>query len=1067
MFVHLHTHSPFSFLDGVADIEHMVAQAALQGMPALALTDHNTIAGLPSFHRWAAVYGIKPISGAEITLADDTHLTLLAETKKGYENLCRILTEAHGREGGRLSPRVDESFLFAHSEGLIVLSGCRKGRIPRAIRQREYTLAKDIARRYQQTFGNSFYLEIHADALPDTRRLNQSLTELADELQIPLAATGNVHYVTQNQFPVHDVLRCISLDCDIHSPHANRPLNDGQWLFPVEEAKRRFAFAPQSALFNTLQIAERCEVVLSLTESLFPAYTLPEGVQSSQGFLRELVYKGAGERYSKVDDKLRERLEHELSIIEELGYTDYFLVVWDIVHYARRHHIRCAGRGSAADSAVAYCLYITDVDAAGRGLLFERFMSLERAEKPDIDIDFDSRRRDEVMDYVYRKYGRQHVARVATYQTFRGRSAIREVGGALGLPRDILDKLAKRVPFMAHADQLEALFTRVPELQSLAHYRDELKWLWQLAAEIAGFPRHFGMHVGGVVISRRPLLETTSLQPSAQGDWITPFDKEGVEEVGLVKLDLLSLRTMSAISDTIVLRERQGRPIDYDNIPLDDARTFDRLGRGETIGVFQLESPAQRTLQTRLKPDGLEDIVASVALIRPGPIQGNMVDPFLARRGGREPISYLHPKLEPILGKTYGVVLFQEQVIEIATAIANFTPGEADGLRRVMSKARSHAEMEKIGRHFLDKAMAQGIEESVAQTIFSYIQSYASYGFCEAHAAAFATTAYKTAYLVEYYPAEFFASILNQYPMGYYPVHVICAEARRRGIRLLPVDVNESEWGCTVPDDKTIRLGFCLLKGMRQSLAQDLQATRTHEGRFTSVPNLLHRVPAMDRRTAERCIRCGALDALIQTRRLALWQLPDFVADRHADYRLLDQDVSGQAGTPGTGKTGAGTGKTGAGEAKVADILRTDEAIANELPLAAKLADEYNLLGVGLSGHWVSLFREKLQLANYVNTTDVEQLPDEAVVWTAGVVVRPHRPPTPSGKTVVFFSLEDEFGFVDATMFQDVYQQTGAVIFTPYGRLIGVMGTVQRRDGGRPQLLVSRVWSLIDPRRED
>ena len=891
---------------------------------------------------------------------------------------------------------------------------------------------------YRRVFGRDFYIEVQADAFPETRRLNQDLAALGERLQIPLVATGNVHYVKAVQFPVHDVLRCIGLNCDIHSPHPGRPLNDGQWLFPYEEAKRRFAGLPSSTLSNTLEIAERCETALSLTESLFPAYTLPNGVQSAEGFLRELVFQGARERYPKADARLRERLEHELSIIQQLGYTDYFLVVWDIVHYARKHQIRCAGRGSAADSAVAYCLYITDVDAAGRGLLFERFMSLERAEKPDIDIDFDSRRRDEVMDYVYRKYGRHHVARVATYQTFRGRSAIRGVGGALGLPEDLLDKLAKRVPWMAHSDQLTALFDRVPELQSLNQYRDELTWLWKLSAQIAGFPRHFGMHVGGIIISRRPLLETTSLQPSAQGDWITPFDKHGVEEVGLVKLDLLSLRTMSAISDTIVLRERQGHALDYDRIPLDDARTFERLGSGETIGVFQLESPAQRALQTRLKPDGLEDIVASVALIRPGPIQGNMVDPFLARRRGRESISYLHPKLEPILGKTYGVVLFQEQVIEIATAIANFTPGEADRLRRVMSKARSHSEMEQIGQHFLEKAKAQGIEADVAQTIFSYIQSYASYGFCEAHAAAFATTAYKTAYLVEYYPAEFFASILNQYPMGYYPVHVVCAEARRRGIRLLPVDVNYSEWGCTTPDEHTIRLGFCLLKGMRKTVAEEIQTTRDLGGLFTSMQSLLRRIRSMDRLMAERCIRAGAVDLLIETRRRALWQLPDWIADRHTEYRLFEnlEQVPERAGQD------------------------------DELPLAAKLADEYNLLGVGLSGHWVSLFRERLDTARYMTTSQVEEIPDDTEIWTAGVVIRPHRPPTPSGKTVVFFTLEDEFGFVDATMFQDVYQQSGAILFTPYGRLIGVMGKIQRRDEGRLQLIVSRVWPLVGERSD-
>jgi len=1009
-------------------------------MPALALTDHHTIAGLPEFHKWAAVYGIHPISGSEITLTDGTHLTLLAENAQGFTNLCTLLTHAHTRDGTRTAPCVDEADLFLHAEGLIILSGCRKGRISQAILHRKFNLAREIAARYQTMVRGSFYLELQSSGYPEDIRLNRTLVELSESLKIPLVATGNVHYTRPDEFPTHDILRCIQLRCDIHTPHPERPLNDGQWLFSPSEAERRFTDLPSSARLNTLKLAERCQVVVTLGASLFPAYQVP-GSMSAQAYLRQLVEQGARERYGQVNRTLRQRLEHELDIIVQLGYTDYFLAVWDIVYFARQQRIRCAGRGSAADSAVAYCLYITDVDAAGRGLLFERFMSLERAEKPDIDIDFDSRRREEVMDYVYRTYGENHVARVATYQTFRGRSAIREVGGALGLPQPVLDKLAKRVPWMAHADELESLFDRLPELRTLSGYRQQLQWLWKISAQIAGFPRHFGMHVGGMVISKQPLLTTTSLQPSAQGAWMTPYDKNSVEEVGLVKLDLLSLRTMSAIEDTVVLRERQGKPFDYNRIPLDDTATYARLASGETIGVFQLESPAQRVLQSRLKPDKLEDIVASVALIRPGPIKGNMVDPFLARRHGQEKITYLHPKLEPILGKTYGVVLFQEQVIEIATAIAQFTPGEADKLRRVMSKARSHQEMEDIGRHFLEKAQASGIELEAAETIFSYIKGYASYGFCEAHAAAFGTTAYKTAYLVEHFPAEFYAAILNQYPMGYYPVHVICSAAKRRSVHVLAVDVNRSEWSCTTPDDQTIRLGFCLVKGFRQQSAKELLATRTLLGLFTSVPDLLQRVSTLDRLTAENCVRAGVLDALMTSRRAGLWQLPFSIGIRNAPSQPLLEHTS-VAATIGA----------------VAD--RAYHKANDDLPLAAKLADEYRILGVGVSGHWLDLFRERLTNSGYLQASAAADLPHGAEVRTAGLVVRPHRPPTRSGTTVVFFSLEDETGWIDATMFQSVYERSGAILFTPHGRLVGVRGVVQRRDNSIVQLSVVDVWSL-------
>lgn len=1061
-FVHLHTHSPFSFLDGATGIETLVAETARFGMSALALTDHNTIAGLPELHKWAAVYGIKPISGAELTLEDGSHLTVLAENQEGYINLCRLLTLAHHGEERRRQPLVPEFELFQHREGLIVFSGCRRGRVASLLLQHQEMMAVEVVKSYQDTFPNSFFLEIQADAYPQSDWLNRQLAEISKSLQIPLVATSNVHYATQEQFPVHDVLTCMRLGCDIHTPHAQRPLNNVRWLHDAAEARRRFS-QYQAAVQNTQLIAERCQVVLRLHTSLFPAYPLVdrevyEGLDKGLNrgsttkeltpveLLRRLVYEGANKRYPRVDQTLRQRLEHELTIIEQLGYVDYFLVVWDIVHFARKQRIRCAGRGSAADSAVAYCLYITDVDAAGRGLLFERFMSLERAEKPDIDIDFDSTRRDEVIDYVYQKYGSNHVARVATYQTFRGRSAIREVGKVLALPPQVLDQLAKRVPWMAHADSLESLFEKLPELRELSPYQEQLRWLWELSAQIAGFPRHFGMHVGGIIISSRPLLETTSLQPSAKGEWMTPFDKDAVEEVGLVKLDLLSLRTMGAIEGTVILRERAGHVLDYDSISLDNTETFAMIGRGDTIGVFQLESPAQRSLQARLQAESLEDIVASVALIRPGPIKGNMVDPFLARRKGQEAVSYLHPKLEPILGKTYGVVLFQEQVIEIATAIANFTPGEADQLRRVMSHARSTREMENIGKQFLEKAMATGVDGEVARTIFSYIQGYASYGFCEAHAAAFATTAYKTAYLVQYYPAEFYASILNQYPMGYYPVHVIGAEARRRGIAILGVDINASDWDCKVlyksETPIAIRLGLRMLKGFRQQLAMQLAQERKGRGEFQSVLSTLRRVRALDSLSAERLIRVGAFDSVAPLqRRHLLWQLPYWVTLRDAPEQPLFQEE----------QEGDGEDRFGALD---------DNAVQRDFSLEEKLRDEYNLLGIGISGHWMDLLREWVEGLGCRTIAEVVEGEDGQEVCSAGLVVRPHRPPTKSGKIVVFFTLEDETGLLDATVFESTYQESGGLLFTPYGRLVGVEGVLQRREGTRPQLLVKRIFAL-------
>ncbi|MEW6107267.1 MAG: DNA polymerase III subunit alpha, partial [Bacillota bacterium] len=612
------------------------------------------------------------------------------------------------------------------------------------------------------------------------------------------------------------------------------------------------------------EIADRCSPGLLLDQRLFPTFVPPEGTGTSAEYLRHLVYEGASSRYGTITPAIRSRLDHELDVICTLGYEDYFLMVWDVVNFARQKGIRFAGRGSAADSAVAYCLFITSVDPIARGLLFERFLSLERAQKPDIDIDFDARRRDEVRDYLQRKYGPERVATVCTFNTFQARSAVRDVGKAMGLPPGDIDRLAKRLPHMC-ADEIRAAFERYPELRESGISVEKYSRLFDVCQALAGVPRHIGTHLGGVVASRVPLVRVTPLQMAARGVVITQFDKDDVEEVGLIKLDLLSLRMLAAVEDSVRLSG-----VDYQHIPLDDEATYEMLNAGETIGAFQLESPAQRALQGRLGASTIEDIVASVALIRPGPVQGNMVEPFVARRRGLEDVTYVHPSLERILKKTYGVVLYQEQVIEIATAIAGFTPGESDRLRKVMTHYRSRAEMDEIGKEFVRKAMEHGAPREVAETVLSYIVAYAGYGFCEAHAAAFADTAYKTSYLLRHFPAEFYAAILNNQPMGFYPPNTICVEARRRGVRILPVDINRSAERFTV-EDGAIRVGLLRVRGMSEETAARIVASRGPLG-YASVEDFFARVP-VDRDLLENLVLCGAFDSLCPNRRAALWKI--------------------------------------------------------------------------------------------------------------------------------------------------------------------------------------------------
>ena len=1060
MFVHLHCHSAYSFLDGASPVRALVERAAALGMPALALTDHDNVAGAVEFDRAARAAGIKPIQGAEITLLLDepagpagsspatAHLVLLATGPRGYARLCRLLTRAH-LERPRGEPALPWAALLEEvapggeplaGHGLIALSGCRRGPVLQPLLRGDRATALERARRLRDAFGReNFFLELQGGWLPGNRALNRALADLAEALGVGVVATNDVHYATRDRFAVHDLLACVRLGISVDDPHPQRHLNADNDLKSPRAMARLFAGHPQ-ALKATLAIAERCEPALPAGPVPRPAFPLPPGVRA-EAFLREQVERGAQWRYGRITPRIRQRLEHELAIIERLQLADYFLLVWDVARYARQQGIRCAGRGSAADSAVAYCLGITDVDAIERGLLFERFLSLERAEQPDIDIDFDARYRDQVADYVERRYGPEHVATVCTYQTYHARGALRDFGKALGFPEAVIDRIAKRVPYYLSRHLGRAL-EEVPELRDLDLPRERFRRLVALCEAAAGLPRHMGTHLGGLVISRQPLLDLSPLQRSAKGRRILQFDKRGVEELGLVKLDLLPLRTLGAVEEAVQVIRRRDPAFDYDHIPLDDRATYELLATGETVGAFQLESPAQRALQPRLRPENLEDVVASVAIIRPGPIKGDMVEPFLARRRGREPVTYLHPKLEPILRKTWGVVLFQEQVIEIATAIAGFTPGEADRLRRVMTHARSPEEMEDIGRHFLHRAREQGVDGEVAQAIFRMIQGYASYGFCEAHAAAFGVTAYKTAYLLAHYPAEWYAALLSLQPMGYYPPNTLCVEAARRGIRILPLDINASRVGFAASPG-AIRIGLRAVKGLGEEAAAAIVAEREREGPFRHFMDFLLRLaarrgdadePALDRDQVAALIRAGAFDGLHPNRRALLWGLEEALA---------------------TARSAAGGGALAQGLA----AAYTPPAVA-DFPDLEKWAMEREVLGIDVHRrHLLAMLREGLDARGYRSAAALRRLPAGRPVRAAGIPVRPHRPPTRSGRVIVFLTLEDETGLVDVTVFEEVYQRYGRWIFTDPPVPLAVEGVLQDRDGARA-LLARRVIPL-------
>ena len=1049
-FIHLHVHSPFSFLDGASSIPALVQQAAEFGSPAMAITDHNNVSAAVQFHKLAMAAGIQPIQGAELSMENGHHLVALAQNPAGYANLCQLLTVAY-QAGDRLNPRVPMAALARHSQNLIFLSGCRRGEVPSLILRGNIQAAREAAKGYIDVVGrDNFYLELISDLLPHTHQLNGALVELAAELKLQVVATNNVHYVHKEDFPLHDTFTCIRTLTQVEDVHGERRLNAENYLKSLAEMAQLFTEYP-AALAATQEIAHRCQPVLDLKRHLFPAFPVPTQ-QSAATYLRELTYQGAVLRYHTITPAIRERLEHELSIITALQVEDYFLVMWDIACFARRKGIRYAGRGSAADSAVVYCLQVTEVDSIARGLLFERFLSLERAQKPDIDIDFDARYRDQVAQYVYEKYGARHVASVCTFNTFRARSALRDFGKALGFPPEEVNNLAKRFPHVP-ADAIQRSIGRFPEIRKSPLPLWKYQQLFQLCQQAAGFPRFIGTHLGGLVICREPLTAVTPLQPAAKGVLIAQFDKDDIEDLGLIKLDLLSLRTLSAVEDAVGsintwAKQNNSPQFCYEDIPLDDNATYQRLNSGKTIGAFQLESSAQRALQARLGADNMEDIIASVALIRPGPIQGNMVEPFIARRHGQEAPTYVHPALEPILAKTYGVVLYQEQVIQIATTIAGFTPGESDRLRRVMTHFRSQGEMDAIGEEFIAKAIANGVEPSIAQTIFSYIMGYAGYGFCEAHAAAFGDTAYKTSYLLEHYPAHFYAAILSNQPMGFYPPNTICLEARRRNIPVLPPDINISgeqfsveelpsqdqlgNDGTTIAPKLAIRVSLAQVSGMDKSSLHRILQERSSKP-YNSLLDFCQRT-GLDTDILTNLILCGAFDSIHTNRRQLLWDLKKIQAfcARQNQPSLFPEEP---------------------------EVLwrEHNRYQVPDFSFKEKFLQEYSVLGLNVGSHLMTFLRPKLRQRHIASSQELEQSSPGRNVSAAGIVIRPHRPPTKSGRTVVFLTLEDEFGMIDVTIFENVYQKYGHIIFTEPALI--VRGRLEQR-GNAKSIIARKVEAL-------
>ncbi len=1041
-FVHLHVHSQFSFMDGAAPLQGLVDRAAELEMPAIALTDHQGMSGAIRFYKACHAAGIKPILGCEIVVetagifgeeADlpperrlvlpasvgfgraagvGYHLTLLARNLDGYRNLCRLLSRTHLR--GPSEPSVVTLHdLAAHAEGLIALSGCLSGEAASAMLARASGRAREALVRLSACFApGDFFVELIHPLTADGPSLVGGLITLAEELSLPVVATNDVHYLRSADHRLHDVLSAAGARMALPGPY-DRP-NAELWLKPAAEMRRLFEGLSR-ACDATLEIAARCDLELPLGEFHFPAAEIPRG-ETPYSVLAKESWRGLERRYQPMTPEAISRLQHELSLINQMGFPEYFLVVKEIVDFAKSQGIRCSGRGSAGDSIVSYALGITDADPIRYDLLFERFLNPARRQMPDIDVDFDSARRDEVIDFIYKRFGHEHVAMVATVNTMTARSAVRTVARSFGLPIAEVNRLSRHLPWVA-ARKIREVLATYPEC---THHplRDEQRWsmLLDLAEGLDHCPMHLGTHLGGFIITREPIASWTPLQWAAKGTVVSQYDKDDIEALGLVKMDILGLRMHSAISDAVELaRTRVGDAAVPEPFELahDDPRVYEQIASADTVGMFQLESSGQRNLSTRLKSSTFEDIIAQISLFRPGPLEAEMITPFIRRRHGLEPVSVPHEGMAECLRDSYGVIVYQEQVLLVARAVAGFDLAEADSLRRAMTKGRSREEMERIRGHFLARALARGVDPGVAEEVFRQLEGFAAYGFNKAHAACFAVVSYASAWLRTYFPAEFAASIMNNEPMGFYTGRLVVNDARRHGIEILSPHVNASDARYTVEcEGRAIRVGLADVHRMTSRL---LDAIEREQGvrPFRDLADFLRRTRA-ESPAAESLIRIGALDGLgiteedrPPTRDELLALLPELKA------------VIAREGVAGDDTLCLAPAPTRPPE---------DASHVSGWSAARRISAELELIGLSLTAHPLTLAEKDLANRGVTFARDLAALPDHARVRVVGVRERAQTPRTRSGKRTCFLTLEDATGLLDVVVFEDALMRSGETI---------------------------------------
>ncbi|HEV2128155.1 MAG TPA: DNA polymerase III subunit alpha [Thermomicrobiales bacterium] len=1023
MYTELHLHTSFSFLDGASQPDELVRRAQEFGYTALAITDHDGLHGALEFAQLAEEAGIQPITGAEITLADGSHLTLLAETPTGYANLCRVLTHLHhGRHPAPVAlsddpePSPGNPPLGDYAEGIILLTGCRKGQLSRVVGDNNMRAAIQILDQYIAWFGHdNVFVELQQnEVFGDTVRI-RALVDLANAIGLGCVATGNVHYHTAVRHRLQDVLVAIRNHTTLDGCHRERRPN-ARFALPTHmEMERRFAEWPE-AIANTQVIAERCEA-FRITRDLkytFPAYDAGTG-ETPDETLARICWETFPQRYSEDNHRAREQIREELRLISRHNLAGFFLIYRDLLELAREVAAELRGgpisgsrrflppgrgRGSSVSSIVCYLIGLSPVDPLAHDLYVGRFLNEEMPSIPDIDLDFPREIRERLIERVYDVYGADHAALVCAFSTYRLRSAVRDVGKALGLPLADLDRIS-RLSEPRSADSLAEELNHLPEY---AARRNTPPWsyLIELAKQLAGFPRHVTQHSGGMIVSATPLNEIVPIQPAAmEGRFMCQWDKDSCEDARFIKIDFLALGMLSLVEEVLDLIDESGaNPVDLSRIDFNDPAVYRMIQAGDTFGVFQIESRAQIQMLRRTLPARLDDLVVQVAIVRPGPIVGGAVTPYVQRRENPDYIpEYDHPRLEPLLKETLGVILYQEQVVQVAEELAGFTPGQADQLRRAMTRKRSAEAMEVMRSTFIGGALGQGVDHKTAEAVFDKLTGFAEYGFPKSHAAAFALLAYQSCWLRHYYPAEFLCALLNNQPMGFYAPHVLVNDAKRHGIPVLRPDVNESEVACTVAGRRSVRIGLAFVKGLGEDVATAILLERLAHGPYRSLADLIRRVP-LRQEAVRHLIAAGACDGFGMHRREMIWQLGLFIPSRALTK-----------------------GRKHKTEGRQLSLALPTEQDAVELPRTSaweRMAGEYRILGMSTTFHPMALLRPRLP-KDMVSTRNLRDLPDGAPIRLPGLIVCRQRPGTAKG--ITFLLLEDEFDLVNIVVHPWLYEK--------------------------------------------